>query len=190
VNAIAARHFIGMPRVDVTALGLVIRAVAEGATASRKLDARVMTALGWGVDCATWTMRSPLSAQPVALPRLSQRTDCARFVLPFGWDWSAGERGGRGFAWCGNGAPLVEGAGALWFEATGRTAALALLQAALHGQRALVVDHKASPTPPSPLNTPFDGVQCRCEWAGPADALHHGGRCPDCGTRILIAASA
>ncbi|MBX9750466.1 MAG: hypothetical protein K5Q68_12850 [Roseococcus sp.] len=188
MNAIAARHCMGMPRVDVTALGLVIQAVAEGATASRRLDARVMTALGWSVDLATWTMRSPLSARPVKLPRLSRQLDYARFVLPFGWDWSAGERGGAGFAWCGNGAPMAEGAGALWFEAKGRTAALAFLQAALHAQRALVVDHKASPTPP--LNDRFDGVQCRCEWAGPADALHHGGRCPDCGTRILIAASA
>lgn len=188
MTALAALTSIAIPRVDVTALGRVIQAVTGAQTASRTLDADVMAALGWSVDRATWTMRAPFSARPLPLPRLSRRLDCARFALPFGWDWNAGERAGAGFACCNNRRPMMEGSGALWFEANGRTAALALLLAALYGQRALVVDHKASPLADhTPLNDLFDGLQCRCEWAGPADALHHGGRCPDCGTRILIA---
>lgn len=182
MNALAAITNIAMPRVDVTALGMVIAAVQGGATASRSLDADVMTALGWQVDRARWTMRSPFSARPVPLPRLSKRLDCARFVLPFGWDWSAGERKGAGHARCSDGQPMQEGS--LWFETKGRTPALALLLALLFGQRALVVDHKASPMPA--FNEPFNGVQCRCDWAGPTDALHYGDRCPDCGTHILI----
>lgn len=184
MNVVAALTSIAMPRVDVTAIGLIIQAVKAGRAASRALDADVMTALGWQVDRPAGIMRSPLSTLPLALPRISKSTDYVHFILPPEWDWSAGKKKGGGFATCGDGTPMAEGSGALWFETNARTAALALLLAALYGRRALLVDHKASPS--APLNDRFDGVQCRCDWAGPADALHHDGRCPDCGTHILI----
>ncbi|WP_291295342.1 hypothetical protein [Elioraea sp.] len=158
----------------------VIVELEEGAAASRELDARVFAALGWRVTrqgCElrqAWTALSPLSRTPLPLPRASKRIDCARQVVPHGWDWSAGQRGGNAQAWCHNrrreGDPAL-----LWFEALASTPALALLRCSLHAHRAEWI---AAMTPIEPQ------LQCACGWQGPASALRAGSRCPDCERHI------
>lgn len=89
------------------------------------MDAAVMAALGW-------------SAERRALPAISCDAGATRWLCLPRWDFGSGERAGRGFAWCSNGAPLVEGGGSLWFEACATTEALALLRVLLHAYRALL----------------------------------------------------
>lgn len=188
-------------RVNLRVLDDVILALEDGAPAGRALDADVMTALGWRVirpsatgNRTAWLMQSPLSTQRQVLPRVSRDAGATRALRIPGWDYSSGERGGRGTAWCGNGAPPVEGAGALWFEANAATEALALLRVWLHAYRALMRAH-LWPSPAAPaeavpaLAAPL--MQCvrQCGWEGPEPALLHG-RCPDCGAGALRAEAA
>lgn len=188
----------GAPLVSASAMGRVLLTLEADRPASRDLDADVMEAMGWAVTRESsrrpglsWTMRSPLSRERMQLPRLSRRCDCiVALVLPFGWDWGVSRRGGRGSAWCSNGLPPEEDAGAAWFEQPGLTAELAFLRAALHAARWLIVDHKrsapsAAPMPLLAAPRPLNWCRCRCDWEGPDDALMHGGRCPDCGSHVL-----
>lgn len=143
---------------DLAAIERVLVAIEDGAHASRELDADVFTALGWRVtrhaadDRHAWTALSPLSRTPLPLPRATKRLDCARTVLPHGWDWSAGERQGAGQAWCHNrrreGDPLLAS-----FEGCAATPALALVKVALFAQRAVAM---AALMPPEPQ------LSCRC----------------------------
>ena len=168
--------------------GLIMR-LEQGERASRALDAEVFEALGWHVLRDRQMVLSPLSLSPLPLPRASRRVDCAELVVPAGWDWGAGRRNGRAAAWCRSQHP--EGhPDLLWFEvicparpmpdqpAPG-VPALALLRAALHAQRALLLrasDDGAPPRLPGRWS-------CDCGWAGPHDAARSGA-CPDCCRQI------
>jgi len=188
VNALAR---LAMP-ADLDAIGAVIALLEDGAHASRDLDAVIFEALGWWVERAAplehrspWTMRSPFASQEMPLPRATKRIDCARQVVPFGWDWGTGERGGQGYAWCHNRQPHLVGQDALnplcrWFEAKARTPALALVKCALYGQRSVMLDQATEPV----------AIDCDCGWRGTKGALraHKDSTfrfCPDC-DRALI----
>lgn len=182
MNALAPR--LGPMTADLAAIEGVIVLIDDGARASRDLDASVFEALGWHVTRAAitdpranWTVLSPLSRAALPLPRVSKRIDCARTLLPAGWDWSAGERGGQAMAWCHNRIPQGD-ARLLWFEARAATPALALTKVALHARRALLTAIAAPAR-----------FTCDCGWTGARAALRaHGDSapvfCPDCDRQV------
>lgn len=190
MNAIARLQM----RADLDAIGAAIAVLEAGAHASRDLDAMIFEALGWWVERAApmahrspWTMRSAHARDELPLPRATKRIDCARQVVPFGWDWGTGERGGQGYAWCNNRKPHLVGQDRLnplcrWFEARAKTPALALVKCALYGQRSLMLDQVTAPA----------RLRCDCGWEGHERALRAHAEstfrfCPDC-DRVALAA--
>jgi len=181
VNALAPR--LGAMAPDLAQIEGVILLIEDGARASRALDAAVFEAMGWHVTRASvtdprrsWTVLSPLSTAALPLPRVSKRIDCARALLPAGWDWGVGERRGRAQAWCASGHAQGHPA-LLWFEGLGASPALALTKVALHAQRALLARRAAVAVE--------SRVGCECGWTGPLGALRaRAGSaamfCPDC----------
>ncbi|MBR0681940.1 hypothetical protein GXW74_15705 [Roseomonas eburnea] len=168
---------------DLAALYRVLMRLEEGERASRDLDADVFEALGWRVLRDRWMALSPLSRTALPLPSASRRSDCAALVLPPRWDWSAGMRSGRAFAWCRSEHP--EGhPDLLWFEAISPAVpALALLKAGLHARRALLLRESEAG-----CCLPADRWTCDCGWVGPRDAAR-ADACPDCRRQIHEAAA-
>ncbi len=162
---------------DLDALQAVLLVLEDGAPASRELDAAIFEALGWLVTREhvvdprqSWTALSPLSNTPLPLPRPTKRLDHAKDLVPFQWEWAVGVRSDSGpFAWCGR---SIEGGRR--HGAVARTPALALTQAALRGQRAVVTAQAEIGA-----DAPCQALRCDCGWEGTEPALRVG-RCPDC----------
>lgn len=167
-------------RPDLTRIGQVLLAIEDMHAAGDTLDGRIHEAMGWEVLRAhgrTLGVRRPGARQWQRMGRPSRCEGDAARLVPFRWDWGCGMRGGLGVAWCRDTAP-PPGATPFFSEASRRTPAMALVVAALFGQRHLLLQEMTPPAPPA--------LACDCGWSGPAEALRVSG-CPDCQRRILPA---
>jgi hypothetical protein len=174
-----------------TALGRVLRRLETARGPSRDLDAEIYTALGWQVERVpglAWRARGPAAATWSRLPNPTEDMAQAKRLVPWGWEWGCGWRDRTGpNAWCRD--PRAE---TVFFEINARTEALALVSAALFGQRALLEREEAQSA--AALYSPIDeapddrveGELCGCGWFGPLLALR-AGRCPDCARAVEVA---
>jgi hypothetical protein len=69
------------------------------------------------------------------MPPVTRVSDGSAILVPPGWDYGAGRRGGHGFGWTSRDR-------ATFFEATSADAALALSRAALHGWRRILMERE------------------------------------------------
>lgn len=94
-------------RVDLVMLDQVLIALEHGHAGDRDLDAEIYQALGWTIQRTpitrrriSWRCRSPLAAGWLAMPHPTGDLADAASLVPHGWDWWAGLRGGLPRGWC------------------------------------------------------------------------------------------
>lgn len=130
---------------DARLLTEAIQAIEDFAVGYEPLDVAVMRAVGWAVERravrrgrpAHWWARSPVSSVWVGLPRPTIVLTDTRRLVPNGWCWGTGERGGHAFGWVAARHPIAEGVP--WFECNGMSPELALTRAALFARRQLAM---------------------------------------------------
>lgn len=127
---------------DLVMLDQVLVTLEQGYAADRDLDAAIYDALGWQVVRTpisrrriTWLARSPLSTAWQALPRPSADLADAATLVPHGWDWWGGVRGGQARGWCAERRVRQGRDLPVFFEQSRLTPARALASAALFAQR-------------------------------------------------------
>jgi hypothetical protein len=127
---------------DMVMLDQALVTLEHGYAADRDLDAAIYEALGWQVVRTpisrrriTWQARSPLSTAWQALPAPTADLADAASLVPHGWDWWGGVRGGQARGWVqerrmrpGRDLPV-------FFEQSRLTPARSLAAAALFAQR-------------------------------------------------------
>jgi hypothetical protein len=130
---------------DARLLTDAIEALTDFAVGPEPLDARIFRALGWQVERRpvrrgrppVWWVKSPYSATWQALPRPSLTLTDTRRLVPDGWSWGTGMRGGHAHGWVSARHPIREGVP--FFECNGLSPELALSKAALFARRHLAM---------------------------------------------------
>ncbi|MBR0644011.1 hypothetical protein [Plastoroseomonas hellenica] len=168
---------IGAP--SATAIGRVILMLEAARAASRPLDAEIYRALGWQVERVpgiAWRARGPAAVAWGHLPHPSGDASEAGRLVPWGWSYgsSGNDAAGTFNGWCRDDAA----AGLTYFEIRGRSTALALATAALHGHRELLLRAERAALAPS------RAWECICGWLGTPEGLR-AGRCPDCSRAVI-----
>ncbi|WP_439596487.1 hypothetical protein [Falsiroseomonas sp.] len=153
MNALARRPMgqavapLGL-RPDLVALHEVLAQLEEGHSADEALDAAICAALGWDVTAdrwgarrrIAWRCRSPLSSRWEVVPAITGRVDHAALLRPWRWDYSAGEVGGAGRAWCRERRTRPGHEMPRYFELSRLTAARAMASVALFAQRSIAME--------------------------------------------------